>query len=332
MNTIPGVRDVLRSGSVSDPAMTVKIDEEKAADLGVSSATVGSTLQTMFYGSVVGKYRDGDELNDVRLKLNREAQLNPATLQSIYVPSLHTNSTGQTQLLPLSQVTSWNYSQEPGEIRRFDRQKEVRITANLEGTDLGSFGNIFAERVTDISLPTGYQVGETGMADDMDNSFNSMMTALVLAVIFIFLIMAAQFESWIEPLAIMPALPLAAIGGILFLFLFNYDISLISLIGMMMLMGLVTKNAILLIDFSKQQIEAGHSVHDALVEAGQVRLRPIIMTSLAMVLGMLPICLGFGPGAETRAPMAFAIVGGVLSSTILTLIVVPVCYSYIKRV
>lgn len=331
MSSLPGVRDVLRSGGVPAPAMTVAIDETKANDLGVSSSTVGSTLQTMFYGSVVGKYRDKDELNDVRLKLDKDARENTNSLQSIYVPSSHAMANGDTQMLPLSQVSSWTYTQEPGEIRRYDRQKEVRLTANLEKTDLGTFGNNFDEAVTSVEFPAGYQVAQTGMADDMDDSFGNMGIALVLAVLFIFMVMAAQFESWTEPLAIMPTLPLAAIGAILFLFLSKSDISLISLIGIMMLMGLVTKNAILLIDFAKQQIDEGHTVHDALITAGHVRLRPIIMTSLAMIFGMLPITLGLGPGAETRAPMAFAIIGGVLTSTVLTLVVVPVIYSYIKR-
>lgn len=330
METIPGVRDVLRSGGVIVSGMTVKVDDKKADDLGISSAIVGNTLQAMFYGNVVGKYRDGDELNDVRLKLDKDARENTNSLQSVYVASSKLTADGKTQMLPLSQISSWNYSQEPSEIRRYDRQKEVRITANLEKTDLGKFGEIFTDRTKAMQLPAGYQIRQTGTATDMDNAFGNMGTALVVGILFIFMVMAAQFESWSEPIAIMPALPLAAIGAILFLFLGNYDISLISLIGIMMLMGLVTKNAILLIDFAKQQIGKGHSVHDALIEAGQVRLRPILMTSLAMIFGMIPIMLGLGPGAETRAPMAFAIVGGVLTSTMLTLFVVPVCYTFIK--
>ena len=178
-------------------------------------------------------------------------------------------------------------------------------------------------------MPAGYKVGQAGASNDMDDSFANMAMALGLAVAFIFMILAAQFESYSEPFAIMFSLPLALIGALAGLFIAGSEISLVSLIGMMMLMGLVTKNAILLIDFTKQRMLQGISCQEALVEAGTIRLRPILMTSMAIIFGMLPIALGLGPGAETRAPMAHAIIGGVLTSTLLTLVIVPVVYDLI---
>ncbi|MBP2660349.1 MAG: acriflavin resistance protein [Firmicutes bacterium] len=160
----------------------------------------------------------------------------------------------------------------------------------------------------EIPLPSGYQVGGAGQTEDMDDSFSSMTIALVLAAAFIFMVLAAQFESYSEPFAIMLALPLAVIGALAGLFLAGSELSLISLIGIMMLMGLVTKNAILLIDFAKQRMQEGTSCNDALVDAARIRLRPILMTSIAMIFGMLPIALSIGPGAEARAPMAHAII------------------------
>ena len=178
-------------------------------------------------------------------------------------------------------------------------------------------------------MPAGYKVGQAGASNDMDDSFANMVMALGLAVAFIFMILAAQFESYSEPFAIMFSLPLALIGALAGLFIAGSEISLVSLIGMMMLMGLVTKNAILLIDFAKQRMLQGLSCQEALVAAGTIRLRPILMTSMAIIFGMLPIALGMGPGAETRAPMAHAIIGGVLTSTLLTLVIVPVVYDLI---
>jgi len=199
----------------------------------------------------------------------------------------------------------------------------------LEKTTLVDFDNQFYPSIQDISMPVGYQAVAAGESDDMDESFSSMGVALALAVAFIFMILAAQFESYIEPFAIMLSLPLAIIGALLGLFLAGSALSMISAIGIMMLMGLVTKNAILLIDFAKQRIQDNVPCNEALVDAARIRLRPILMTSIAMIFGMFPIALGIGPGSEARAPMAHAIIGGLITSTLLTLVVVPVVYSLI---
>jgi HAE1 family hydrophobic/amphiphilic exporter-1 len=163
----------------------------------------------------------------------------------------------------------------------------------------------------------------------MDEAFDSLGMAIVMAVLLIFLVLAAQFESYSEPFAIMLSLPLAVIGAIWGLFLAHSNISMVSLIGIIMLLGLVTKNAILLIDVARQQLRSGKDCVEALVTAGELRLRPILMTSLAMICGMLPIALGSGGGAELRAPMAYAIIGGLTTSTVLTLVIVPIAYTWI---
>ena len=194
---------------------------------------------------------------------------------------------------------------------------------------MGEANEAFFAQLEKMQVPAGYKVGQAGASNDMDDSFANMVMALGLAVAFIFMILAAQFESYSEPFAIMFSLPLALIGALAGLFIAGSEISLVSLIGMMMLMGLVTKNAILLIDFAKQRMLQGLSCQEALVAAGTIRLRPILMTSMAIIFGMLPIALGLGPGAETRAPMAHAIIGGVLTSTLLTLVIVPVVYDLI---
>ena len=176
-------------------------------------------------------------------------------------------------------------------------------------------------------MPDGYKFVATGQAKSMKEAFSSMLLALGMAVIFVFFVLAAQFESYLDPLAIMIALPLAVIGAIVGLLLMGSDLSIMSLIGIIMLMGLVTKNAILLIDFAKQRRVEGMERTEALIQAAVQRMRPIIMTTVAMIAGMIPLALGIGPGAEARAPMAHAIIGGLVTSTILTLVVVPVVYT-----
>lgn len=331
MESIPGVQDIAASHRPGTPNLNITIKTDRANDLAVSTASIGNSLQTLLAGTVIGKYSDNDERVDIRARLTAMDRRHPESLNAIYVPSEKTKADGQKVLIPLSQVAEWQYTTSPAEINRYDRQKEIRLTANLEKITLGDFDNQFYPSLQDMLIPEGYKVGAAGESDDMDESFSSMSIALALAVAFIFMILAAQFESYIEPFAIMLSLPLAIIGALLGLFLAGSTMSVISAIGIMMLMGLVTKNAILLIDFAKQRMLANVPCNVALVEAARIRLRPIIMTSVAMILGMLPIALGVGPGSEARAPMAHAIIGGLITSTLLTLVVVPVVYSLIHE-
>lgn len=331
MESIPGVQDIAASHRPGTPNLNITIKTDRANDLAVSTASIGNSLQTLLAGTVIGKYSDNDERVDIRARLTAMDRRHPESLNAIYVPSEKTKADGQKVLIPLSQVAEWQYTTSPAEINRYDRQKEIRLTANLEKITLGDFDNQFYPSLQDMLIPEGYKVGAAGESDDMDESFSSMSIALALAVAFIFMILAAQFESYIEPFAIMLSLPLAIIGALLGLFLAGSTMSVISAIGIMMLMGLVTKNAILLIDFAKQRMLANVPCNAALAEAARIRLRPIIMTSVAMILGMLPIALGVGPGSEARAPMAHAIIGGLITSTLLTLVVVPVVYSLIHE-
>ena len=182
-----------------------------------------------------------------------------------------------------------------------------------------------------MPLPPGYRFDVGGQAKDQKESFQAAMAALGLAVIFIYLILASQFASFTQPVAIMASLPFSLIGVFLALLLTGTTLNLFSMIGFIMLMGLVTKNAILLVDFANRARRAGASLHDSLLQAGQVRLRPILMTTAAMIGGMTPLALGLGEGGETQAPMGRAIIGGVITSTLLTLVVVPVLYTYLDR-
>ena len=328
LEQVSGVQDIASTYHAGLPNLNLALREDRASDLGVSSAAVGTTMQTLLSGVTVGKFSDKDERVDIRLCLSGDGRTRADMLRQVYVPSEH-QIAGRAMLVPLSQVASWQYTTSASDIRRYDRQREIRLTANVDGTSMGEANEAFFAQLEKMTVPAGYKVGQAGASNDMDESFANMVMALGLAVAFIFMILAAQFESYSEPFAIMFSLPLALIGALAGLFIAGSEISLVSLIGMMMLMGLVTKNAILLIDFAKQRMLQGLTCQEALVEAGTIRLRPILMTSMAIIFGMLPIALGLGPGAETRVPMAHAIIGGVLTSTLLTLIIVPVVYDLI---
>lgn len=327
MVSTPGAIDVSSSYEAGKPDAQIVVNRDKAADLGVSTSNIASTLQTMFNGTIATQYRDETDSYDVRLILAPGDRSSLADVNNIYAASSNRDKNGQAVMVPLSQVTKMVYATSPTQIKRYDRQEQITISANLSGVSLGDFNTVFNKKLAGVTLPEGYKFVATGQSQQMADAFKGIIMALALAVMFIFFVLAAQFESYIDPFAIMLALPLAIIGAILGLLIAGSMLSMMSLIGIIMLMGLVTKNAILLIDFAKQQIEQGVERNQALVEAAVVRMRPIIMTTTAMIFGMLPLALGIGPGAESRAPMAHAIIGGLITSTILTLVVVPVVYT-----
>ena len=323
----PGAIDVSSSYEAGKPDAQIVVNRDKASDLGVSTSNIASTLQTMFNGTIVTQYRDENDSYDVRLILAPGDRKSLADVKNIYAASSNRDKNGQIVMVPLSQVTKMVYATSPTQIKRYDRQGQITISANLIGVSLGDFNTALNKKLAEVKLPEGYKFVSTGQSQQMADAFKGILIALAMAVMFIFFVLAAQFESYIDPFAIMLALPLAIIGAILGLLLTHSMLSMMSLIGIIMLMGLVTKNAILLIDFAKQRIEQGAERNQALVEAAVVRMRPIIMTTTAMIFGMLPLALGIGPGAEARAPMAHAIIGGLITSTILTLVVVPVVYT-----
>jgi hydrophobe/amphiphile efflux-1 (HAE1) family protein len=327
MAKTPGAIDVSSSYEAGKPDAQIVVDGDKAADLGVSTSNIGTTLQTMFNGTVVTQFRDEDDSYDVRLILSPGDRKSLADVNNIFLASSNKDKNGQSVMVPLSQVTKMVYATSPTQIKRYDREDQITISANLNGASLGDFNTALNKKLTEVKLPEGYKFVTTGQSQQMADAFTGIIMALAMAVLFIFFVLAAQFESYIEPFAIMLALPLAIIGAILGLLIAHSMLSMMSLIGIIMLMGLVTKNAILLIDFAKQRIAEGVERNQALVEAAVVRMRPILMTTTAMIFGMIPLALGIGPGAESRAPMAHAIIGGLITSTILTLVVVPIVYT-----
>ncbi len=326
VSAIPGIVDVGMSLDDESPEYRFVVDRRKAADLGLSTAAVVRTVSTLVGGQPVSTWEneDGDAVQ-VRLRLPAALREDPGQVGRLQLAVPGDN--GRARLIPLGEILSWQVQATPSQIARLDLSRQVVIGASLDRIPIGTAVVKVKEAAASMTLPPGVRVGFSGEAEDMAESFGYMTEALLLAVLLVYLILAAQFESFIDPLAIMVSLPLSLVGVAGTLLLTRDTISIMSFIGLIMLMGLVTKNAILLVSYAKTLRAGGMDRRDALIFAGRTRLRPILMTTLAMIGGMLPMALGLGAGAEMRAPMARAVTGGLITSTLLTLLVVPVVYS-----
>jgi len=324
----PGAVDVDNTLEEGKPEIQIEVDRKMADDLGLSLAAIPMTVRALVEGEVVTRYKEGDDEYDVRVKLDERFRTSADQVGRIMVESDKKVAGKDVFLVPLNRVAQMDKLTSIGEFRRYDRQKEVRVNANVPaGAFAGTVTGQLMEEVSQIPLPPGYVIAPTGEEEIRQESNKHIFNALILAIVFIYLVLASQYESFVDPLSIMFSLPLSLVGAFFALKITNTSLSIMSLIGIVMLMGLVTKNAILLIDFVKQQRAKGVSRTDAILTAGPIRLRPILMTTFATVFGMLPLALGIGPGAELRAPMARAAIGGMISSTLLTLVVVPVVYT-----
>ncbi|MDI6753511.1 MAG: efflux RND transporter permease subunit [Thermodesulfobacteriota bacterium] len=328
---IPGIVDLEVTLEQDIPEFRLLVDRERAVDAGLMTGDIVRTVGALVGGQAVTTYEDedGDAVN-VRVRLPLALRQDPAQVERLRLAVPKPNAF--PALVPLGNVVNYGMSTTPSEINRQDLTRQVVITANLDGLPLGTAVKRVQEAAKHLTMAPGYRIVFSGEAEDMAESFGYMAEALLLAIIFVYLILAAQFESFIDPLAIMFSLPLSIVGMAGMLLLTGGTINIMSLIGLIMLMGLVTKNAILLVDFTKTLRGRGMIRREALITAGRTRLRPILMTTLAMIFGMLPLALALGQGAEMRAPMARAVIGGLITSTLLTLLVVPVVYTVLDDV
>jgi Cation/multidrug efflux pump len=325
---LPGAADVNLSYKTGSPEAQLQVDRDKAEDLGVNPAMAGSTLRILYNGVTVGQYEENGERYDVTVKLKPEDRQSLSSFNGIYVPGSNTEY-DNTILVPLTQVTDQVFMTSAATINRFDKEREIQISANVVGITPGDFDKAFQQAVKDIGLPEGISLTATGINSLMTEVTDGIVIALILGALFIFLILAAQFESFVDPLSIMFSLPLAIIGAVLGLLAGHKELSFVAMIGIVLLMGLVTKNAILLIDFTRQRRQEGATRQEAILDAAAIRLRPILMTTLAMIFSMIPIIVEGGAGASFRSPMAYAVIGGLITSTLLTLVVVPVMYTFL---
>lgn len=327
---IPGVVDLESSEKAFTPTLAIKIDNEAASDLGLNNAQIGSALRALISGETISHWLASDGQNyDVVVQLAESDRRTASDLGDLYLTSSKTNSDGSPLRVSLRQVATLENSSSSQQLKRLDMQRRVSLYANVQGRPSGTVSNEVQALLDKTELPPGYHFGAGGQQAEMQEAFAAFLGAIGLAVIFIYFVLASQFGSFLQPLAIMASLPFSLTGALLALFLTGTTINLFSMIGFMLLLGLAVKNAILLVDFANSAKRAGQSAKEALLEAGQVRLRPILMTTAAMIFGMLPMAIGLGEGGETQAAMGRSIIGGVISSTVLTLIVVPILYAYL---
>ncbi|MFM8610226.1 MAG: efflux RND transporter permease subunit [Burkholderiaceae bacterium] len=326
---IPGLVDLDTSLKPDKPVIAVDIKRDAAADLGLGTAQIGSALRTLVAGQTVGNWRaDDDQTYDINVRLSPDARAEPQDLQRLpFVTGSHAD--GTPRIVRLNQVASVRETTGPAQINRRDLTREVAFNANVYGRAAGQVSTDIRAVLDGIAFPPGYRYQFGGSTKNMQESFAYALSALAMAVIFIYMILASQFKSFLQPLALMTSLPLTLIGVVLALMAFRSTLSMFSVIGTVMLMGLVTKNAILLVDFAIRAREHGMERAEALLLAARVRLRPILMTTLAMIFGMVPLAFAMTEGSEQRAPMGQAVIGGVITSSLLTLVVVPVVYCYL---
>lgn len=330
---IVGLVDLDSSLKPDKPTVDVSLRRDLASDAGLNTAAVASSLRTLVAGQTVGNWRAQDgESYDVNVRLAPDQRERTADLEQLPL-TIGTGSDGQGRVVRLGQVAQITESTGPNQINRRNLNREVAISANVYGRSLGEVSAEVRAALDTVAFPPGYRYEFGGSTKNMQESFGYAVSALAMAIIFIYMILASQFQSFLQPLALMTSLPLTLIGVVLALMMFGSSMSMFSVIGIVLLMGLVTKNAILLVDFAIRAREGFEDQppldrENALLLAAKVRLRPILMTTLAMVFGMVPLAFALTEGSEQRAPMGQAVIGGVITSSILTLVVVPVVYCY----
>jgi HAE1 family hydrophobic/amphiphilic exporter-1 len=322
-----GAVDVGLSSKGTKPELRVSINRGLAGTLGLSVGQIAQSLRPAFAGVDAGNWVDpSGETRYVRVRLPATLRESPADLAAIPIVLPTAGADGGPAVVPLGQVATITASGGPAQIDHLDRSRVITVGANIEGS-IGNVSRDVQRRLADLRMPEGYELTFGGQTADQAEVFGSIFTALGVAIMLMYLILVIQFGSFLDPLAILSSLPLSLIGVVLALLITGDTLNIMSLIGVMMLMGIVAKNAILLIDFAKWTHEQkGVPMRDALIEAGAIRLRPILMTTLALIAGMIPVALGGGEGADFRAPLGRAVIGGTITSTILTLFVIPTVY------
>jgi HAE1 family hydrophobic/amphiphilic exporter-1 len=323
---VPGLVDLGRSYQSGKPELHVDVDPARAAQVGLSSIAVGSTVRTLVNGDTVSRYQDPGREADIVVRLRPEDR---SRIQDILGLSL---STPTGQIVPLRNVASISDASGPTALERRDRQPVISVGANILDRPQQSVVGDITKRLQTVKLPPGVTVNFGGNVQTFNESFTSLFESLLLSIVFVYMVLASQFGSFTQPLVMMLALPLSLLGAFLALLIVGIPFDVTAMIGIIMLFGLVTKNSILLIDFTNRLRKQGMPRDQALLTAGPIRLRPVLMTSLALILGSLPVALGLGSGGSFRQPLALVVIGGLITSTVLTLLLVPVAYSILDIV
>ncbi|NEZ54249.1 efflux RND transporter permease subunit, partial [Adonisia turfae] len=328
MRQISGLVEVSSSANLVQPEILIRPDVQRAADLGVTVRDIASTASLATLGdaeSDLAEFDVGDRQIPIRVRLASEFRNNLSTLENLKVLN------NQGQLVPLIAVADIEFGSGPAQIDRLDRSRQVTIGANLDGITLGQGLQQVYALPSFVNLPAGVSQQPSGDAEIMREVFSRFGIALATAIVMIYAVLVLLYNSFIYPFAVMVALPLCIGGALLGLMIAQKPLGLFALIGIVLLMGLVTKNSILLVDYALMAREKGIALRQSVIEAGLTRLRPILMTSISTMAGMVPIAMEWGAGGETRSPMAIAVIGGFSTATLLTLVVVPVCFTFIAQ-
>ena len=325
LRDIKGTADVRVDFNPPKPELAIEVDRARAKDLGVSAAAIALQMRMAIGGDVAAKLREGIDETDIRVRLNERDRGTPERVRQIMIAT-------PKGLVPVTDVAKVELRDGPSVIEHENRQRQIAIYSQLDGAPLGDVAAQLQQKIAEQPPAPGYSVIYDGQIKMMTEQNDAFSGAFLLAFVFIYMVLASQFESLKHPFTIMVSLPLALVGALLGLYFGGYHVSLGAMIGIILLMGLVPKNAILLVDGALQYLREGATVDEALMKAGPRRLRPILMTSAAMAIGMVPTAIGKGVGSEFRAPMAIAVIGGVITSTFLTLLVVPVVFAAMERI
>jgi HAE1 family hydrophobic/amphiphilic exporter-1 len=326
MSRIPGVADVQSSRRPGLPEMVVQVDREKASTLGLNVSDVADTFRTAVGGRRSSMYREeGDEYNIlIRLQETDRLEINQVGEVSLTTP------TGRS--IPAESVVQMRRQEGPVSIDRKDQERIIIVSGTPDGRDLGSIINDLDEELRQIDRPQGYEFAYGGEYEDQQKSFRDLTFAAILALALVYMVMAAQFESWRHPFIVLFSIPLASVGVVLMLLLTGTTFNMQAFMGVIILVGIVVNNAIVLIDYTNLlRREHNIELHEAIVTSGSRRLRPILMTTITTVLGLLPMALGLGEGGELQAPLARTVIGGLTTSTLITLVLIPVVYMLMER-
>jgi HAE1 family hydrophobic/amphiphilic exporter-1 len=321
LRTIPGVVDPDSYFEPALPELRVNIDRSRAADLGVQIDSLAGSLRTLVGGEEVSRFREGDDNYIVRMRLDEQFR-NAESMGDLLIPST------TQRVVRVSDIAQLRLEKGPASISRYNRQRNIRMSANLDGLPLVAAVAKAREKIDELNMKLGYQASFGSSARTLEEASNDFVIAIILAIAFIYMVLASQFNSFIHPLTIMTSLPLSLPAGLLALMAMGMTVNVYSAIGLLMLFGIVKKNTILQVDYTNTLRAEGMERHEALIMASHVRLRPILMTTIAIIAGMLPIAFGRGAGAGSRASMAVTIIGGQILCLLLTLLVSPVVYSY----
>lgn len=325
MREIRGLRDVKSSTEGGNPEVQIIFNRQKVAQVGMDVSSIGNLIRAKVQGEVSTELNRQDRRIDIRVRNRPEDRNSIDDLRRLII------NPNDGVPVPLAAVADLKLERGPSEIRRVDQERVAVVSANIQDRDLGSVSAEIQAAIDRLSMPPDFRVTMGGQRREMATSFDSMQLAIALAIFLVYLVMASQFESLVQPFIIMFTIPFALIGVVLTLLITNTPISVVVLIGLIMLAGIVVNNAIVLLDYINQLRRQGVAKRDAIKQAGQVRLRPILMTTMTTVLGLLPMAIGFGEGAELRTPMAVTVIGGLLVGTVLTLVVIPTVYDLIVR-